>query len=130
MNEFDYYREIVFGLPQKLDKGWGYELIISNNKYYCGKILHYYKKGAVSSFHLHPEKKESFLCLRGCFSFKYKDEKGRTCNRRLLPGETVHIPNCRPHQLESLDDESEVFEVSTYHSDYDVVRIEPGDSQK
>lgn len=128
--EHDYFRDITFGIPEKIDKTWGYELIIANTKFYCGKILHYNTKGAVSSFHFHPEKKESFFCLQGQFLFQYKNDRGFNLSRYLSPGQIIHIPNCRPHQLKCLEDNSEIFEVSTYHSNLDVIRIEPGDSQK
>jgi mannose-6-phosphate isomerase-like protein (cupin superfamily) len=62
--------------------------------------------------------------------FRYKNAKGFTEETRMNIGDSVYIPNCQPHQLESLEDNSEILEISTYHNDLDVIRIEPGDSQK
>lgn len=122
--------KIQFNIPQKIKKGWGYELIIENNDKYCGKILHYDKKGSISSGHFHSLKFETFYVVKGTFSFFYWDEDGNKTQKIIMTGETISIPNCCPHQLVCLEDDSEIFEVSTPHSDEDVTRILPGDSQK
>lgn len=113
----------------KVQKGWGHELWIANNEKYCGKILHYDCKGVVSSFHAHFVKRESFLAM-GRFFFRYKDQDGNTKQQILEYGDVVHVPACTPHQLEPLEDGAEIFEVSTPHDDNDVIRIEPGASQR
>jgi mannose-6-phosphate isomerase-like protein (cupin superfamily) len=124
------YSDIVERKSEKIIKKWGFEEILINNSKFCGKILHYNNKGSISSFHLHPIKTELFRCISGAFMFRYKNAKGFTEETRMNIGDSVYIPNCQPHQLESLEDNSEILEISTYHNDLDVIRIEPGDSQK
>lgn len=116
--------------PEIIIKKWGFEKVLINSDSICGKILHYNSKGSMSSFHFHPIKKELFLCQSGSFIFKYKDENGNTLEKILKIGDIIYIPNCHPHQLESLEDDSEILEISTIHRDSDVIRISPGDSQK
>lgn len=111
-------------------KKWGYEKVLINIGLFCGKILHYNLAGAISSFHFHSRKTEYFLCLSGAFKFRYKDDSGNTVETEMKKDDAVLIPNCRPHQLESLEENSEILEISTFHSDKDVTRIEPGDSQR
>jgi mannose-6-phosphate isomerase-like protein (cupin superfamily) len=111
-------------------KKWGYEEIIINNIDFCSKILHYNRVGSISSFHLHPIKKELFKIINGSFEFSYKDDNGNTQIKILKIGDIVYIPNYEPHRLKSLEDNSEVLEISTNHNDCDIVRIEPGDNQK
>ena len=116
------------GEVRKVQKGWGHELWIANNDRYCGKVLHYDRKGVVSSSHFHSDKIESFFAM-GRFLFYYKDTKGFTVHATLERGDVVHIPACTPHQLEPLEDGAEIFEVSILHDDNDVIRIGPGASQ-
>ena len=116
--------------PEIVNKKWGYEKILVNCNKFCGKILHYNDKGSVSSFHFHPIKTELFIVKSGRFIFRWKDEKGYSVAKEIKEGGLIYIPNCQPHQLESLENNSEILEISTFHSDSDVVRISPGDSQK
>ena len=119
--------------PTIVNKGWGFERILFNNKELnlCSKILHYNKKGAISSFHLHFEKNEVFFCQpNSCFILRYKFDNGITTSRNLNEGDCIFIPKGVPHQLECQQDNSEVLEISTFHSDSDVLRIEPGDNQR
>jgi quercetin dioxygenase-like cupin family protein len=111
-------------------KGWGCEKIIANNEFYCGKLLCYNKSGAVSSAHFHLKKTETFYVQRGDFNLVRWDHTGKEHVERLCQGDVVHIPAGTPHQLTCLHDDGVIFEVSTPHSDDDVVRIAPGDSQK
>jgi mannose-6-phosphate isomerase-like protein (cupin superfamily) len=115
---------------EKVIKKWGWEEVLINKTLFCGKILHYNNKGSVSSFHFHPSKREYFRCIQGAFCFRYKNSKGETLATTMAKSDSIYIPNNNPHQLESLEDNSEILEISTYHDDYDVVRIEPGDSQR
>lgn len=116
--------------PEIVYKKWGFEKILANTSKFCGKILHYNKRGSISSFHFHPVKTELFMVKTGQFIFTYKDEKGFDITKEIKEGDLIYIPNCQPHQLQSLEDNSEILEISTFHSDDDVIRISPGDSQK
>lgn len=118
--------------PEIINKGWGFEKILFNSKELnlCSKILHYYKNGSTSSFHLHLEKSEIFVCQKGFFILNYKFENGVTTSRNFNEGDCIFIPKGAPHQLICKQDNSEILEISTFHNDLDVVRIGPGDSQK
>jgi quercetin dioxygenase-like cupin family protein len=51
-------------------------------------------------------------------------------SKELNPGDVWHNPPLQPHQLEALEDNSSLTEVSTPDSVEDNYRIVPGDSQK
>lgn len=118
-------------LSGKIEKGWGYELIWSTNDKYCGKILVFEKKGAKFSMHFHKEKDESWFINNGKFLLRYIDPKTATLyTKELNAGDTWRNPPLLPHQLEALEDNSSLTEVSTPDSIDDNYRILPGDSQK
>ena len=49
----------LFSKPIRIEKAWGYELIICNNDNYCGKLL-VFKLGARFSMHYHMKKDETW----------------------------------------------------------------------
>ena len=110
-------------------KGWGEEIIIENNKLYCGKIL-IFKQGCRFSMHYHMNKDETWYVEEGEFIYRWIDTKTAKLHKKILNvGNVVrHLPG-QPHQLEALTD-GVVFEVSTHHEDSDSYRVFKGDSQK
>ena len=115
--------EIDFPTP----KGWGSEIEIHNGAY-CMKVLRF-NPGALSSFHLHLEKTETWYVDRGEFYVRLIEQPGAIeVKHQLIAGDTLHLPAGTPHQLHCLDGGT-IIEASTYHDDDDVVRIRPGDSQ-
>ena len=109
-----------------VNKGWGKEIIFVNNKDYCGKIL-CFEKGKACSMHYHIEKKETWYVSKGKFVFSWIDpEKGVTSTEYLNVGDIITNNRGEAHQLEALE-ESEIFEVSTFHKDNDSYRIYKGD---
>lgn len=116
---------------QKIEKGWGYELIFASNEMYCGKILHFNKKGAKSSMHFHKEKDETWLVQTGRFRL-YTIDTGtsKTVEYILDTGDSFRVLPLVPHQLEALEDSSSIIEVSTRDLEIDNFRIGPGDSQQ
>ena len=118
-------------LEGKVPKGWGYELIWATNDKYCGKIMVFEKKGAKFSMHFHKEKEESWFVNQGKFLLRYIDtQEAKLYTKELNPGDTWHNPPLQPHQLEALEPNSSVTEVSTADSVEDNYRIIPGDSHK
>ena len=114
----------------KVDKGWGYELIWATNDSYCGKILVFEKPGSKMSMHFHKEKDESWFVNQGSFKLRYIDTaKAQTMEVVIKAGDTWRNPPLMPHQLEALEDNSSITEVSTPDSIEDNYRIAPGDSQ-
>jgi quercetin dioxygenase-like cupin family protein len=107
-----------------IEKVWGREHVITNNDCYCGKILEI-DSGGCSSIHYHPLKDETFYILEGsCYFWLGKDEddvstlvKGDIV--RLRPN-TIHGFACFPGMKPC-----RIIEISTPHSDEDVVRLVP-----
>lgn len=127
-------------MPVKyVQKGWGYELWIVNKPEYCGKLL-FFEKDKRCSWHYHQEKDETFFLQSGKLLVNYLPivfdrvdgyltgitdiEKAETM--LLTPNMSLHIPPYTCHQMIALED-SELFEVSTQHFEYDSIRIQAGD---
>mgnify|MGYP006269530529 FL=1 len=114
----------------KVDKGWGYELIWATNDLYCGKIMVFEKQGSKMSMHFHKEKDESWFVNEGSFIVRWIDTKTATLfSQTLTQGMTWRNKPLLPHQLEALEDNSSITEVSTADSVEDNYRLIPGDSQ-
>ncbi len=112
-------------------KGWGYELIWATNDKYCGKIMVFEKAGNKFSLHFHKEKDETWFINSGRFKLRYIDTATATIyEKELKAGDVWHNPPLMPHQLEALEDNSSITEVSTPDSVEDNYRLAPGDSQK
>ena len=106
--------------PEIVEKLWGFERIIVNNGEYCGKVLVLTGPEYISSLHYHEIKKETFHIIAGQVELELDGGK-----RVLWPGDTVTIEPNQTHRFRSLaHSPSEILEVSTPHSDDDVVRIE------
>ncbi len=117
-------------LSGKVEKGWGYELIWATNNLYCGKLMVFEKAGNKCSMHFHKEKDESWYVAEGKFLLRWLDkETNEERNQILTKGTTWRNLPLQPHQLEALEDNSTIIEVSTPDSIEDNYRISPGDSQ-
>lgn len=104
-----------------VEKVWGRELWLVNNSDYCSKILEI-KPGYQCSLHFHKIKHETFVILRGAVYFECRSANtGKT--EILIPGDTRDLPAYTPHRFAS-EIESAILEISTTHSDEDVVRLE------
>lgn len=111
-------------------KGWGYELIWATNEKYCGKIMVFEKAGNKFSMHFHKEKDETWFVNNGKFKLRWIDTNTATVyEKELAEGEIWRNPPLQPHQLEALEDNSSITEVSTPDSVEDNYRLLPGDSQ-
>jgi len=113
----------------EIPKGWGKEMIITNNELYCGKIL-MFKKGCKFSMHYHLIKDETWFIAEGEFLYRWIDtETADIYEEELKPGDVVRQLPGQPHQLMAHTDGS-IIEVSTEHFDDDSYRVSKGDSQK
>jgi mannose-6-phosphate isomerase-like protein (cupin superfamily) len=113
-----------------VQKGWGYELIWATNDKYCGKIMVFKNVGSKFSMHFHKEKDETWFVNSGRFKLRWIDTTTATLmEAELKEGDTWHNPPLQPHQLEALEENSSITEVSTPDSVEDNYRIIPGDSQ-
>lgn len=114
-------------------KIWGSETWLVNNSQYCGKLLHL-TPGYQCSLHYHPIKKETFHILAGAVRLEvYKNGVPLNPQDRveliLQEGQTYHLLPKTPHRFSAASLEgATILEISTPHSDADVVRIE--DSRK
>jgi mannose-6-phosphate isomerase-like protein (cupin superfamily) len=114
---------------QKVEKGWGSEIIFANNDKYCGKLLQF-NTGAMFSMHYHMIKQETWFVQSGVFIFKYIDTKTADIHEQHLSvGDVVTNNIGQPHQLICVS-EGTIVEVSTTHYDSDSYRIWKGDSQQ
>ncbi len=104
---------------EEVKKVWGSETILVNNDLYCGKLLHI-DKGATCSYHYHPVKQETFHCLEGEVLLSVKGAE-------FLLEEPYTINPNTPHKFYGITD-AVILEVSTPHSDEDVVRLEESNS--
>ena len=83
-----------------------------------------YKPGFQSSLHYHPIKDETMLVVSGEVNVEYRPLGSQAyIKTNLVPGNVIRFPSGTPHRLKASVN-SEVFEVSTPHSDDDVVRLE------
>ena len=111
-------------------KGWGYEYIFATNDLYCGKILHFSKKGNKFSMHFHAQKDESWYVTSGSFILRLLDHRDATVKESIInKGDSIRVFPLTIHQVEALEDDSELFEVSTADCDEDNYRVRPGDNQ-
>jgi quercetin dioxygenase-like cupin family protein len=107
------------GLPYRVEKPWGYELIWARTDRYVGKILHI-EPGHVLSLQYHNKKEESIYVLSGEIILRL--QQGETLiERSMREGEAVHITPKQIHQFEAVV-ASDVLEASTPEID-DVVRL-------
>jgi len=109
-----------------IEKGWGKEIIFVNNDDYCGKIL-CFNKHKKFSMHYHMQKKETWYIAKGKFILNWINiENGTKYSEYLEVGDVITNEKGEPHQLVALEEDSQVFEVSTKHYDNDSYRIHKG----
>ena len=122
------------GLPQRVEKDWGHEIIFANDKEhnYCGKVL-FVENNFQTSLHKHFVKDEVFYVVSGVFNIEFAgdhpDVPQEISPRVLLPGDRLHVPTGLWHRIISVGTSgrySQLVEVSTYHDDDDVARAVAG----
>jgi len=108
-------------------KGWGKEIVFVNNTDYCGKIL-CFDLHKQFSMHYHIEKKETWYVAKGKFILHWIETSNGTIHSEYLNiGDVITNERGEPHQVMALEDDSQLFEVSTKHMDCDSYRIWKGD---
>lgn len=114
----------------KVDKGWGYEIVWTSSDKYCAKMLIFERVGAKTSLVLHKEKTKSWFVNAGRFKLSFIDIKtGELKEVVLEEGKTADFGPLSPHQIESLEPNSMIIEVSTPDYVEDRFRLSPGDTQ-
>ena len=113
-----------------VEKGWGKETIFAANELYTGKFLEFDRAGSKFSMHFHKDKDESWVVIQGAFKLTIiKTEDASREEIILRKGDTWRNVPLLPHQLEALENDSAIIEVSTFDNPADNFRIIPGDSQ-
>ena len=108
-------------------KGWGKEIIFVNNDEYCGKILCFHKNKQFS-MHYHLQKKETWYVSKGLFSHIWISPNDGIKHTEILHmGDIITNERGEAHQLLALEEDSQIFEVSTKHYDNDSYRVWKGD---
>jgi D-lyxose ketol-isomerase len=113
-----------------INKIWGYEIWIENNKLYCGKHLHVIPN-KMCSVHYHKIKKETFYIIEGSLVLEYSSfldteswKKDKFDKIILSKGESFTIDPLVAHRFYC--DSSypcDFIEFSTHHDDNDSYRI-------
>ena len=100
----------------EVEKTWGEEIIFINRDEYCAKLL-LLDKNAESSYHKHKIKMETFWCIEGYAVLTIEGKEYTLAPfarpKTIEPGEK--------HKFRGIT-EAVILEVSTTHSDADVIR--------
>lgn len=99
-----------------VEKSWGREVVLVNDEgFYCLKELHI-DPGRCCSCHMHPVKRETFCVIDGRATIEINGDV-----KDFRHGDSVTIEPGTWHRFGSVCG-AMIAEVSTYHSDDDVVR--------
>jgi mannose-6-phosphate isomerase len=107
------------------DKPWGYELIFAAvDGKYIGKVIHV-NAGHSLSLQYHHEKEETSSVTSGEALIEYGPSADQLTERRLGPGDAIHLPPGVLHRITAISD-LDFAEVSTADPGWreDVVRLE------
>lgn len=107
----------------RIEKAWGYEVVVTNEPEYCAKFLHI-SPGKRCSLHYHGEKKETFFVQSGLVRLEQRGVRGESIDELLKFGDSRTIMPKTPHRFSSVRGAT-ILEISTHHEDADVTRIEP-----
>lgn len=114
--------------PHIVHKPWGHEIWFANSveKNYCGKELVILASHRLS-LHRHIVKDETFYIHRGDIIIEtgVPDTEGYQV-LHLCRGATIHIAPGVWHRVTATASDARIIEVSTFHSDEDVERLQPG----
>ena len=111
---------------ETVNKMWGKEEIIENNKKYCLKFLLFTCRW-MNSWHFHYEKDETFYVQEGIFYVRTLNNETLEAKEGLLyPGDSIRIKPKTFHRLCGLNYYNKIIEVSTSFKKNDVKRFEMG----
>lgn len=97
---------------QKIEKPWGYELILtSESAPITGKILHL-NKGARFSFQYHDKKEEALCLLNGQAKLIIEDKSGQIQEIEMEPRKGYFIHCFQKHRCQGITD-CDILESST-----------------
>lgn len=110
-----------------IPKGWGFEIVLcnypGNRENYAAKLL-FLVPHAKTSLHLHQEKHETFVILRGTCIVKVDKRPF------IMPfSDFVRVNPYERHLIVTGDKAALLLEISTHDSPQDTTRLKNGDSQ-
>ena len=111
---------------QVVSKSWGNEIRIVNNEdnNYSGKLLNLNQNESTST-HFHSKKHKTFYVFSGTLSIEViEPESAEIVNYNVDSEETFEIEQNVAHRLSAKDGPVTVIEISTYHDDSDVYRVQ------
>ena len=108
-------------IPKRIDKPWGYELLIAHQDSYVGKIL-FVRAGESLSLQYHELKDETIYLHTGNAEVIIGYSEDSLASLSLEAGQSIYLKPGTIHRLEAKED-CTFFEVSTTELD-DVVRLE------
>ena len=111
---------------QVINKSWGNEIRIVDNEEndYSGKILNINQNESTST-HFHSNKHKTFYVLSGTLHIEViEPQSAEQMNYSIDSEETFEIEQNVAHRLYAKDSGVTVIEVSTYHVDSDVFRVQ------
>jgi mannose-6-phosphate isomerase-like protein (cupin superfamily) len=110
----------VTGLPRRVEKPWGWELIWALTDAYAGKLL-FVRAGHALSLQYHERKDESWYVHEGRAALELGTVGGELAEQEIGPGDVFHFTPGTVHRVRALED-TLIVEVSTADLD-DVVRL-------
>ena len=107
-----------------VNKSWGYEKWLVNNKKYCGKLL-FVKSGQSCSYHQHKIKAETFYVHSGSIELEISKKADPAKAKKIIlnTGDTYDLDPKVWHRFTALQGHAVIYEFSTHHSDEDVTRL-------
>ena len=103
---------------------YGYEIVWTDNEYYCSKILVFEKEDKQTRLHFHKNRHKSWFVNAGKFEVQYVDPKdGKAYSKELPEGSVFEVPPLLPVTLKSLADNSAIAETSNNNNAEDYYRL-------
>ena len=106
---------------RKIEKPWGYEILIEHNRKYVMKKIQM-NKGCKCSIQYHEKKKETIYVLSGKLKLYIGDEVNSLQEIIMNPDDTLTLEPLTIHRMEAIED-SIYLEASSPELE-DVVRLE------
>ena len=103
---------------------YGYEVVLTDNEYYCSKILVFEEEGKQTRLHFHKDRHKSWFVNAGKFEVQWVDSKdGKAYSKELPEGSIFEVPALLPVTLKSLADNSAMAETSNSNDLEDYYRL-------
>ena len=103
---------------------YGYEIVWTDNEYYCSKILVFEKADHQTRLHFHKDRHKSWFVNAGKFEVQWVDPKdGKAYSQELPEGAVFEVAPLLPVSLKSLAPNSAMAETSNNNNTEDYYRL-------